>query len=438
MKIFLRILIGVALIAAIWFIKPFQYGGIWQGIIMAGLMMAAGFLWTLTNFVGLNKTIDKATEKSVDNLVRRMAEEGALNEDGTMDAGVALKHIEESFDEIFDNKVKPSYGTPCQTGVDLGLSVKWAAYNIGASSEKGYGGLYGWGDVDGTHREGEMLGDMQALQFYPSHPAPEEISGSQYDIASKHWGSSWRIPTVDEMLELIKSTTHKLETVEGVTGLRMTAANGNSIFLPASGGRVGQNVSNQNVMGGYWTSGTQGSQINASSFVFGKDEQWPDGILTQVQNCVRYIGQSVRPVQDKSMFELIEEASAGNTNSMFLIARRYEDGRGVEQNCSEAIAWYKKAADLGNADAQNELGLYYRDGVGLPQDLKKAAELFEKAACQGHIGAIRCIALAYHDGNGVPRDLKKAIEWVSKVDSGDFVIAQLQWEQELNSSNKSV
>lgn len=52
-------------------------------------------------------------------------------------------------EEAFATEVIPTENNP----VDLGLSVKWAAYNVGASSPEEYGGLYGWADPTGEKKQ---------------------------------------------------------------------------------------------------------------------------------------------------------------------------------------------------------------------------------------------------------------------------------------------
>ena len=108
--------------------------------------------------------------------------------------------------------------------VDLGLSVKWAPYNYGASAENEVGGYYKWGDPTG-----------QAAGYSFSPPNVDSICGTQYDVVRKHWGGDWRIPTADEIRELKNNCTLTWTNVGGVSGVRFTGKNGNSIFLPVSG-----------------------------------------------------------------------------------------------------------------------------------------------------------------------------------------------------------
>ena len=66
----------------------------------------------------------------------------------------------------------------------------------------------------------------------------------------------------------------------------------------------------------------------------------------------------------------------------------YQKGVGVEQDYSEALAWYKKAAGKENATAQNQLGRMYETGLGVKQDYTKAVYWYRKAADQNNVNAL--------------------------------------------------
>ena len=103
-----------------------------------------------------------------------------------------------------------SFVTPSEKAgepIDLGLSVKWASWNVGASSVEEYGGLYGWGDPTGT-----------ATGKGPGVSAGGEISGTEYDIAQAKWGDSWRMPTKAEMEELLNKCIKTTATRNGISG----------------------------------------------------------------------------------------------------------------------------------------------------------------------------------------------------------------------------
>ena len=65
----------------------------------------------------------------------------------------------------------------------------------------------------------------------------------------------------------------------------------------------------------------------------------------------------------------------------------YEKGYGVSKDYSEAVKWYRKAAEQGDAEAQNNLGQMYRNGYGVSKDYSEAVKWFRKSARQGREAA---------------------------------------------------
>lgn len=120
--------------------------------------------------------------------------------------------------------------------VDLGLSVKWATCNVGASSLSAYGNYYAWGET----RTKSEYNYSNSVTYEKSMG---DIAGSsQYDAARANWGSSWRLPTKAEFQELINNCTWTWTSQGGHNGYKVTGKNGNSIFLPAAGWRYGSSL----------------------------------------------------------------------------------------------------------------------------------------------------------------------------------------------------
>lgn len=143
--------------------------------------------------------------------------------------------------------------------VDLGLSVKWAAVNVdleqydyAATSPEAYGGYYGWADPTGTKTSLDE-------NDYPSANPPMEISGTEYDLITQHWGAPWRLPKQAELEELRSKCSWEWATLNGTAGYKVTGPNGNNIFLPAAGWRYGTEIKNTGTHGFYWS----GSRIDA-------------------------------------------------------------------------------------------------------------------------------------------------------------------------------
>ena len=124
--------------------------------------------------------------------------------------------------------------------VDLGLSTKWARYNVGATSETELGGLFGFGDMTGF-KTSVLMEDY----------ASDDIYKTDRDVANKAYGSWLTMPTVEEFEELFNECKKEWVEQAGVAGYKLTGPNGNSIFLPAAGSRTQQTVSGQGINGLY-------------------------------------------------------------------------------------------------------------------------------------------------------------------------------------------
>ena len=114
--------------------------------------------------------------------------------------------------------------------VDLGLSVKWATCNVGASSPSDYGNYYAWGE---TSTKSSYTEDN--YKYYSNDKYVDignNISGTKYDAARANWGGTWRMPTEREFQELIDKCTWTWTLLDDCFGYKITGKNGNSIFLP--------------------------------------------------------------------------------------------------------------------------------------------------------------------------------------------------------------
>ena len=181
--------------------------------------------------------------------------------------------------------------------VDLGLSVKWATCNVGANAPEEYGDYFAWGEI--SPKENYIIQTYQYWTDYDGDGSWDsgefaelgDIAGNpQYDAATANWGSAWRMPTYSEQNELLNNCTWEWTTLNGVNGRRVTGPNGNSIFLPAAGSRLGTSSYNVGSNGDYWSSTPyEDDDYYAYYLYFLSDSfvrRWDD----------RYYGQSVRPV----------------------------------------------------------------------------------------------------------------------------------------------
>lgn len=108
--------------------------------------------------------------------------------------------------------------------VDLGLSVKWASANLGATRPYQSGVFYTYGQVK-RHPDG-------------SPAAGGDICGTAQDAASVELSDGWAMPTRAQILELINSCTWKEAVEHGYAGYRVYGVNARSqysIFIPFAG-----------------------------------------------------------------------------------------------------------------------------------------------------------------------------------------------------------
>src|SRR5574344_1040529 len=141
-----------------------------------------------------------------------------------------------------------NYTISVPTAVDLGLSVKWASFNLGATAPEESGMMISWGSRDENSNV--------------TVPQIGDISGNSiYDAARAILGGIWRMPTSSEISELSNTDncTWEWTTVNGVNGYKITSKktgyDNNNIFLPAAGYLVSNTLSGQGTYG-YYLSGS--------------------------------------------------------------------------------------------------------------------------------------------------------------------------------------
>ena len=169
--------------------------------------------------------------------------------------------------------------------VDLGLpsGLLWATGNVGATAPEEYGNYYAWGEVETKDDYSESTSLTYGMEL-------GDISGNPtYDVARAKWGEDWRMPTNAEFDELLNNCTWEWTTQNEVNGYRVTGSNGNSIFLPAAGSRLGTSLYGGGSLGCYWSS-TPYDTNNAYGLYFSSDNHHTSWLN-------RDGGQSVRPVK---------------------------------------------------------------------------------------------------------------------------------------------
>lgn len=167
--------------------------------------------------------------------------------------------------------------------VDLGLSVMWSSRNVGAPRGDQPGYYVGWGDVTA----------QQYSSDENDYPVAQNISGSKYDIARSLYAETWRIPTTEEMTELMTQCQWIWTAINGVTGFQIVGKTGASIFLPAGGSRYGTEHEDAYYYGRYWCSNCDDDKYHRA---FCLEFSQMGGQLVTMG---RFMGMLIRPVFDK-------------------------------------------------------------------------------------------------------------------------------------------
>lgn len=187
---------------------------------------------------------------------------------------------------------------PAQS-VDLGLSVKWASWNVGAASPEEYGDYFAWGETSGKSSYSKSNYAYYDSGTKTYRDIGSNISGTRYDAASVRWGDGWRMPTLEEIQELADICVWAVETVGEVDGNKVTGPNGNSIFIPNTGYWQGSSkyFDNDHFEGnfGFFWSATLGPVKNEEAYIM--NCELGHGVV-DYRYWTRYFGLPVRPVKD--------------------------------------------------------------------------------------------------------------------------------------------
>ena len=220
-----------------------------------------------------------------------------------------------SDDDSDDNGGSTSGGSSTHKGheyVDLGLSVKWATCNVGSEKPEQVGDYIAWGETapknvseyDDEHYK-YYGGSNLTYSKYSNKVDYKTVLEAEDDAATVNWGGSWRMPTKDEMTELMNkcvwvwTTTYNDCDKKGYIVYKKKSEGSYDveadahIFLPVTGFMDHKGLAEQSY-GGYWTSSLRGESNDALYLRFSKGN---DMYLSY--GYVRYDGLNIRPVLGK-------------------------------------------------------------------------------------------------------------------------------------------
>lgn len=183
-----------------------------------------------------SKLKEEIVKQTINHLIKNLPRFGVPIDDFDSQ----LKEMAKYFDIVSEKIQHEVHEINGHIAVDLGLSVKWATCNVGASSCTEYGYSLEWGIP------------TPDMQWSDRYQGDSRILPLKWDAANQNWGGNWRMPSDDELEELITKCTWKFYDTGKVGGFIIIGPNGNRIFLPMAG--------NDNRGGGwYWSSARSGS-----------------------------------------------------------------------------------------------------------------------------------------------------------------------------------
>lgn len=215
--------------------------------------------------------------------------------------GTMFSCSEDEFDDSGTNSGNGNIGSnaiACPEAIDLGLpsGIKWASFNIGATSPEENGDYYAWGETEQKDNYAWETykwcsGDSESLTKYCTENRygtvdDKTVLDMEDDVAHVKLGGDWRLPTDDEAYELASCERERV-MLNGVEVYKITGPNGNFIYLPLAGAYWGKSNSLKGIGVGFWTSEL------SSQDCYAKFEGYNFGGATIVE---RSWGLSIRPV----------------------------------------------------------------------------------------------------------------------------------------------
>ena len=190
--------------------------------------------------------------------------------------------------------------------VDLGLpsGTLWAICNVGADTPEGYGDYFAWGETTpkDTYDWNTYRHFNYSFNQFTKYCSNSNLGYNGFtddlttlepidDAATANWGDGWRTPTQAEWQELLDNTNGTLTNQNGVKGWMLTAANGNSLFLPSAGCRLNSDFCDAGDLSYYWSSSLYITNPFCARYIyFNSSDIHMDGHD-------RFFGQSVRAVR---------------------------------------------------------------------------------------------------------------------------------------------
>ncbi len=235
----------------------------------------------------------------------------------------AVEQYVSLWDEYAPRIQAVEFDYPVPEAVDLGLpsGVKWASWNLGASKPEEYGYYFAWGETEPKtvfnesnykwyESEGESVGLTKYCMYseagFEGFRDEKMMLDPEDDAARVNLGEDWRMPTAGDWDELARLCSFDWVSLDGVSCVKLTGPNGNSIILPPGGGATDADFQEIGESGLFWSSAgvhIEADEVGAWIFGFYEDMDkedegfpYPDRCLLTSPNGPRPYGLTIRPV----------------------------------------------------------------------------------------------------------------------------------------------
>jgi len=269
----------------------------------------------------------------------------------------------------------------------------------------------------------------------------EETYREKLTLARKLFGNNNNPKVQHAIVTLAECLSQKGDDAE-VAKLYEEAADGGSIGAQHSLGNMhasGQGVPQNDVEAVKWYRKAAESGDESAQFDLGWMYANARGVAKDEAEAVRWYRKAAERHLSQALIELAQiyvegrgvpkdesealkwiavatkDAENGDAYAAERLGWWYANGPARLQNETEALKWFRKAADQGFAEAQANLARMYAAGKGVAKDETEAVKWYRKAAEQGLGLAQVNLGGMYAAGRGVAKDLAEAVKWVRKA-----------------------
>ena len=167
-----------------------------------------------------------------------------------------------------------------------------------------------------------------------------------------------------------------------------------------------------------WTKGSNYiNRINDTVITEGDDTVITEGDYTDItEKNDTDITEGMEPLVQ----EYYIKAKNGDAQAQFNLGYAYYLAKGIDNDYSKAVKWFRKSAEQGNSQAEYHLGFMYYMAYGVERDYNEALKWYRKSAEQGNSEGQMMLGTMYSLGSGVERDYNEALKWFRKsAEQGD-------------------